>query len=113
MNTKSLVFVVFAVWTAICWRWYVCGIMGACSPQDPIYTEQIKATPEEPTPINVPKEDTPEIQPIASDATNSGNTGQTSNAAKSASSDHMDQVQVVEVNDRMVIYYPYQTAQKE
>ncbi|MCC7464832.1 MAG: OmpA family protein [Saprospiraceae bacterium] len=71
------------------------------------------AVQEKPSPTTVPEEETPEIQPVASDNSVAENAAQPSGASKSASSDHMDQVQVVEVKDKMVIYYPYKSTQKE
>lgn len=112
MNTKSLVFVVFAAWSAICWRWYVCGIMGACSPLNQADMEQVKPIPEAPIAANA-QEKTPEIQPVTSENTSSNKQDQAFSTSKSASSDRMDQIQVVEVKDKMVIYYPYKSAQKE
>jgi outer membrane protein OmpA-like peptidoglycan-associated protein len=87
--------------------------MGVCTPQDQPETELVRAQPEEPAPTTVPEEDTPEIQPIATEHAVSGNPGQATDAAKQASSDRMDQVQVVEVKDKMVIYYPYKSTQRE
>jgi OOP family OmpA-OmpF porin len=108
MNAKTLVFVVFAVWAAICWRWYVCGLMDACEPTANLANEQVIALPEEQEPAA--KDPTPEIQPVSAEPT----TNQPINKPSSpVTSDRMDEVQVVTTSNKVVIYYPYKSAKKE
>ena len=113
MNSKSLVFVVFAIWSVICWRWYVCGLMNACG--DNTAKEEVVAIPDERT-DTLKAEETPEIQPVET-------TGKQSNASSAApesakpskpvSPANMNEVQMEEVEDRMVIHFPYKSSRKE
>ena len=59
MNSKPLVFVVFAVWSIICWRWYVCGIMDACGDNQSSKDEVVAIRPD-----TMKQAETPEIQPL-------------------------------------------------
>lgn len=118
MNSKSLVFAVFAVWSVICWRWYVCGIMEACGDNATRPgTEEVVAVPDDRVEKLSPAE-TPEIQPIkdtkTADKKNSAvvapaNTKPTNPVTPS----NMDEVQMEEVEDRMVIHFPYKSSRKE
>ncbi|HLP96684.1 MAG TPA: OmpA family protein [Saprospiraceae bacterium] len=109
VNQKSLVFIVFAVWSVICWRWYVCGLMNACDLPADQSNEIVAATPEEPAAAPLEEEPTPEIKPV-----NPGtNTKSTPAATQPVSADRMDEVQVESINDKMVIYYPYKSSKKE
>ncbi len=98
MNSKTLVLVVFAAWSVLCWRWYVCGIMQACG-DTPDTTEAVVSMTDEPDAS--PNVETPEIQPM--DAPGS----------KPVSPANMDEVQMETVEDRMVIHFPYQSTRKE
>ena len=91
MNYKALAFLVFAAWTAICWRWYMCGIKEACGePQD---VGGIVVTPAEPDTFVATQPTDPAIQPI--------------------DENDIDRVQMEEVEDRMVIHFPYSSTRRE
>lgn len=117
MNSKSLVFVVFAVWSVICWRWYVCGLMNACGENATLDSnEEVVAIPDER--IDTTRIETPEVQPLKDAKT--GNAPSTSSTApasskpsKPVSPANMDEVQMEEVEDRMVIHFPYKSSTKE
>ena len=99
MNSKSLVFAVFAIWSILCWRWYVCGLMNACGDEaSRSPKEEVVAIPDDRL-ESAPIEKTPEIQPL--------------NKVKPVSPDNMDEVQMEEVEDRMVIHFPYKSTRKE
>jgi hypothetical protein len=68
MNSKPIVWAVFAVWSLVCWRWYVCGIMDACKPAPS--TENAVTVDSVPNPAIEPEETAVVPQPIASDPTN-------------------------------------------
>lgn len=95
MNSKSLVFVVFAVWSVICWRWYVCGLMQACGDDAALPGEEIVAVPDErlDTTASIPPAINPKTKPV--------------------SPDNMNEVQMETVEDRMVIHFPYKSTRKE
>lgn len=116
MNSKSLVFVVFAVWSVICWRWYVCGLMDACGDHaSKNGTEEVVAIPDQRLDTLTASE-TPEIQPL-DDAKSVSTAPPTSNNnkpdTKPVSPANMDVVQMEEVEDRMVIHFPYKSSSKE
>lgn len=109
VNQKSLVFIVFAVWSIICWRWYVCDLMNACDLPADQSNEIVASTPEEPATAPLEEEPTPEIKP----ASPGSNTQSNQTATTPVSADRMDEVQVEAVKDKMVIYYPYKSSKKE
>lgn len=101
MNSKSLVFIAFAVWSGICWRWYVCGIKEACA-------ESATAMVSNDSGIE-PAEDTARIsdtQPL----THSNSAQQ---PTQPLSSSRINEVQMEFVEDRMVIHFPYNSIRKE
>jgi outer membrane protein OmpA-like peptidoglycan-associated protein len=100
MNPKTLVFIFFAAWSAICWRWYVCGIKEACDGErekpaavttTPAIEPESKTTPK-PT---QPAENKPPTVEKTTDATDIG------------------RVQLEEVKDGVVIHFPYQSTRRE
>lgn len=106
MNSKSVVFAVFAIWSVICWRWYVCGLMDACGDNaSRLSDEEVLAIPdyEKDTATIV---QTPEIQPLDRKNTNS-------KFSKPVSPSNMNEVQMEEIDDRMVIHFPYNSTRKE
>lgn len=115
MNSKSLVFAVFAIWCVICWRWYVCGLMDACGNQEALIgQEEIVAMPDN-RPDTV---QTPEIQPLDDSKSVAGHSPASSAApakktTKPVTPSNMDEVQMETVEDRMVIYFPYKSSRKE
>ncbi|MBC7776880.1 MAG: OmpA family protein [Phycisphaerae bacterium] len=100
MNSKSLVFAVFAIWSVLCWRWYVCGLMNACGDDARASIEEVVAVPYDRIDTSSAAQ-TPEIQPLNS-APN-----------RPVSPSNMYEVQMEEVEDRMVIYFPYKSTRKE
>ncbi|MDO8366477.1 MAG: OmpA family protein [Saprospiraceae bacterium] len=114
MNSKSLVFAVFAVWSVLCWRWYVCGLMDACGGNaGGSANEEVVAVPDErndTADIN----QTPEIQPLNNNASNKKAPGSSvETSSRPVSPEKMDEVQIEEVEDRMHIYFPYKSTRKE
>lgn len=118
LNSKSIVFAVFAVWCVLCWRWYVCGVMNACSEAETNSTkEEVVAIPDDR--INSARiEEGNDIQPLNDQKSTSGNTSNsitpTSNqSSKSISPTNMEEVPQKEVEARMVIHFPYKSSSKE
>ena len=120
MNSRTTVFVVFAIWSVICWRWYVCGLMNACDgASTELSKEEVVAVPDDRTYTPEP-EATPEIQPlddakttVSKDAPKSATPPTTSKPAKPVSPANMNEVQMEEVEDRMIIHFPYKSSSKE
>lgn len=102
MNSRALVFILFAAWSALCWRWYVCGIKEACEPKDvggaPVIT-------------------TPAIEPetTASTTTTGGKQNATQPAAGGSAVDEsaIDRVQLSDLEDRVIINFPYSATRRE
>lgn len=117
MNSKSLVFVVFAVWSVLCWRWYVCGLMEACDTASlSASSEEVVAVPDDRIETHQAVE-TPEIQPLDQPSAPSNTAKSTPPAetkpSKPVSPANIDEVQMEEVEDRMVIHFPYKSSTKE
>lgn len=87
MNAKALVFILFAAWSAICWYWYVCGIKQACGERQDV--GGISAV----TPAVEPDTAAPET--AIQHAVEDDNTGS------------IDRVRVEELEDRVIINFPY------
>jgi outer membrane protein OmpA-like peptidoglycan-associated protein len=125
MNTRTLALVAFFIWSAICWRWYVCRIKLACENDASALSEQVDIKPVTPSTEPVT---TPEIQPVETGnnvVTPSGNTVQKTGTDKSSypptaaestkpiSPNKIDEVQMERVADRMVIHFPYNSLRRE
>lgn len=98
MQSKTLVFVLFAAWSALCWRWYVCGIKEACEERQeapPAIVEAPAAEPDTATLRQQQQQPTqrPPVQPI--------------------DESDIERVQMQEVEDRMVIHFPYSSTRRE
>jgi len=126
MNSKTLVYLVFLVWAAICWRWYACGIKQSCKPE--VRTAAVQDISPAIEPDTIPAYIPPEgsenngIQ-NNNNANNSGKTagenntsvsGNTSASTKPGSTvtDAIDIAQVEDLIDKMVIYFPYNSTRK-
>lgn len=100
MNSKALVLILFAAWSAICVHWYVCVIKEACEQQDvgaPVITTP--AIEQEPVTTTPAEKERPAVQPA---------TG--SNAVDERS---IDRVQLSDLEDRVVINFPYSSTRRE
>ncbi len=111
MNAKTLVFASFAVWCLICYRWYVCGIKQACGPDTSAATADVIQTPAiEPDTVVT-------IDMSGSDRGNSTDKpAQSNQSAPTASkplTSSISEVQMESVEDRMVIYFPYNSVRRE
>ena len=113
MNSKSLVFIAFAVWSAICWRWYVCNIKEVCT--DTV-TAMVTNTPNNGIEPAETTTQTPEIQPAqpqSSEKTGTGKSSTSSTKTAPVTASRMNEVQMEEVEDRMIIHFPYNSIRKE
>ena len=100
MNSKLLVFILFAVWSGICWRWYVCGIKGACDDNRKAAAEAIVRTP------------AIERDTVVSQVIQPAETGKPT-VRTSPSATSIDRVQMEDLKDRVVIHFPYSSTRKE
>lgn len=104
MNSRTLVLVIFAIWTIICWRWYVCGIKDMCSDRL-VLQEQVIETPAlEPDTIAATTEPLPTTPPPPVTYSRKKPAPMTSD---------IDRVQMEEVKDHMSIYFPFNSIRKE
>jgi len=113
MNAKTLVFASFAVWSLICWRWYVCGIKQACGPTaaaaaaDVIQPSAIE--PDTVATIDLSGND----ESNQSSQSNQSAQSQSAPTASKPMTPSISEVQMEEVEDRMVIYFPYNSVRRE
>ena len=102
MNSKTLVFILFAAWSALCARWYVCGIKDACAEKE----------------VGGPAITTPAIEPAATSETNE-TSGQSASAVQPAAGgsavdeNATDRVQIMDIEDGVVINFPYSSSRRE
>jgi outer membrane protein OmpA-like peptidoglycan-associated protein len=106
-QSKTLVYLLFALWSFVCWRWYVCGIKQVCGTQtvqeNPIRkVEETPAIEADTLPANT-----------AAPSTASGKAPASNGTTKPFASNEIDKVQLEEVEDRMVIHFPYNSVRKE
>lgn len=101
MNSKTLVFVLFAAWSALCARWYVCGIKQVCGQSNAETSTTITTPAIEPDSSLVQKESGGQsaVQPVA------GGSAVDDNA--------IDRVQLMDLEDRVVINFPYGFTRRE
>jgi OmpA-OmpF porin, OOP family len=116
MNTRTIPIIVFVIWSLICWRWYVCGIKQQCSP--PTAEAANPITPMAP-PAAAPSDtagqaaaqnairpsDERRPQPTSPDAKPQSSTA--ASAAQRNLNDDISSAQVVAVEDRVLIHFPY------
>lgn len=116
MNSKVLVLVIFAAWSALCWRWYVCGIKDACNQKPSVETPNIIETAaierdtvasEAIEPVTEPSSTTDAKQQTA------GKRPADATSTKPFSASNIDQVQLEKVKDYMVIHFPYNSVRRE
>lgn len=106
MNSKTIVFIAFAVWSAICWRWYVCNIKEACAGGvNAALNDAGNGIVAEDT-IRIDEVQTLEQEPVTQQSVQSTKT-------PPLSDDRIDEVQMELVEDRMVIHFPYNSIRKQ
>ncbi|MCC6460339.1 MAG: OmpA family protein [Saprospiraceae bacterium] len=107
MSSRILVLAVFVVYSLVCWNRYVCGIKQVCGPMAEAGAQPIAETPTiEPDTF----ESTAPSQPTFTTPSNPPSTPPPSNT--NAEPD-LDKVQVEELEDRVVIHFPYNSTRKE
>jgi outer membrane protein OmpA-like peptidoglycan-associated protein len=96
MSSRFLVYLLFGLWSLICWRWYVCGVKEVC-------TTAAKASIAE-TPTPEPVAPVVEEQPAAPAE---------KTEIKPVESSKVETVQVIESGDDAEIHFPYNSTQNE
>ncbi len=126
MNSRFIPLAAFALWSLLCWRWYVCGIKQQCAPKDAAIENAVE--PSDKYPPSTATYDTVG-QAAANNAIQAGD-GTTVNGGKPATanssstngkptttttasttqtklSDDINSAQVVAVADHVLIHFPY------
>lgn len=107
MNSKSFVLGVFVVWSILCWYRYVCGIKQQCGDQQPIVAQQ--AIPFEPESVLT----NPERSPNEARGVAPSEPAASPSPAASPPEPDMSRVQVEELEDHVLIHFPYNSTRKE
>lgn len=105
MHSKTVIWIAFAVWSLICWRWYVCGIKEQCGAATVVATS--------PRPEPTPPPDTAALEPAPPPAASGKQPASSAQRQTTLAEDRTDAVQVVELQDRVEIHFPYNSVQKE
>lgn len=113
MNSRPLILLLFGVWCFICWRWYVCNIKESCGPVVAASAQPIVET----SPIE-PDSTIAQIQaaqraaadkPVMSSSRSNPNFTK----LKAIDPNDIESVQMEEVEDRVVIHFPYNSVRRE
>jgi outer membrane protein OmpA-like peptidoglycan-associated protein len=106
MNTRLLApVVVFLIWSAICWRWYVCGIKERCNSAvaQPVATGQaVPFSVETYIQENAAEPEPPRVQPLPQPP-----------APPPSNADDTEQVSFSELPDQVLIHFPYNSTRKQ
>ena len=109
MSSKILVLAVFVVYSLVCWNRYVCGIKQVCGPRaeataQPTIVEETPAI--EPDTFASARSNPPAATPPAQTSTANPPAGHNTEP-------DIEKVQVEELEDRVVIHFPYNSTRKE
>lgn len=106
MNTRLLApVVVFLIWSAICWRWYVCGIKERC---DGAAAQPAAAGHAVPFPVegylqeNAAQPAPPQTEPLPQPP-----------APPQGAGDDIERVSFSELPDQVLIHFPYNSIRKQ
>lgn len=120
MPSKYLVLVLFALWSLISWRWYVCVIKEHCSPETAaaeitVSQDGIEGLEQTTTETAAPGNEKPEtaetappVLPAPAPPTLPSPPGNISTPP-----DNLDRVQIVEFNNKVLIHFPYISSRRE
>jgi OOP family OmpA-OmpF porin len=120
MPSRYLVLILFALWSVICWRWYVCVIKVQCGPEPALAAVQPQDSGLEytETPANgttFPENTSGETSPPAPPALDAPASPSLPAPTQSVSSQpaNLDRVQIVSQGDKIQIYFPYNSTRRE
>jgi outer membrane protein OmpA-like peptidoglycan-associated protein len=97
MSSRFLVYLLFGLWSLICWRWYVCGVKEVC-------TTTAKASIVD-TPAPTPEPIAPVVETPAASVEPAD--------TKPVENSNIETVQVIETGDNAEIHFPYNSTQNE
>jgi len=97
MNSKALVFVLFAAWSALCSYWYVCEVKEVCGQEN----------------VGGPPPITPAVEPETTPATDEQATAQPSAGGNGMDENAIDRTQISDLEDRVIINFPYSSTRRE
>lgn len=100
-----VILLIFGAWSAICWRWYVCGIKQQCVGSGGATEPSVYATP----PQDPPPSDTLPSDVLSSPAPSAPAPVYPSAADEKA----INTVQVVDAGDMMRVHFPYNSVRRE
>lgn len=103
MSSKTLALLAFALYSAICWRWYVCGIKQQCG-------EPVLATTAPIVETSAIEPDTATSEPAFQPVTTPD---ETRTVAPETTEPDINKVQVEELKDHVIIHFPYNSTRKE
>ncbi|MEO6037396.1 MAG: OmpA family protein [Saprospiraceae bacterium] len=116
MQSKTLILILFGVWCAICWRWYTCGIKEICSPTTVAATTQpfVESPAIEPEPDSTiaqlqAAQRAAAEKPVMSSSRSNPN----ATRLKAVNPNDYESVQMEEVEDRVVIHFPYNSIRRQ
>jgi len=114
MNSKTLILVLFGVWCAICWRWYVCGVKESCAPVAAATTQPVVETlPAEPDSSLADMQAAQRAGLAEKPVMSSSRSNPNATKFKAIDPNDINSVQMEEVADRVVIHFPYNSIRRE
>jgi outer membrane protein OmpA-like peptidoglycan-associated protein len=120
LNSKPFVLIVFLIWSAICWRWYVCGIKKACEVTASVNTETgitPVARPPAVKPDSAIRKTSPNVAHAPAVAPPPAAYNKAENplpkSTKPYNAGNIDKAQVESSGDRLVIHFPYNSIRKD
>jgi outer membrane protein OmpA-like peptidoglycan-associated protein len=111
MSSRALVLVVFVLWSAISWYWYVCGIKQQCG-EPPIAMGQ-QAIPFEPETLLNQDVNTARAEKPEQSAIQPANTPSSDPLPETVPEPDISKVYVHELADHVLIHFPYNSTRKE
>jgi outer membrane protein OmpA-like peptidoglycan-associated protein len=116
MNSRFIPVAAFALWSIVCWRWYVCGIKQQCGEKDMAAVTAVQADPTY-TPTDTFGQAAAQNAIEADGKAGTTNTAPSTTTApashasstttQKALTDNIDAAQVVAVADHVLIHFPY------
>ncbi len=116
MNSRFIPVAAFALWSIVCWRWYVCGIKQQCGEKDMAAVTAVQADPTYTPPDTfgqaaaqnaIEADGQAGTTNTAPSTTTSPSSNASNTTTQKALTDNIDAAQVVAVADHVLIHFPY------
>jgi outer membrane protein OmpA-like peptidoglycan-associated protein len=118
MNSRFIPVAAFALWSIVCWRWYVCGIKQQCGEKDIAAATAIQTDPNTTSSAsldtfgqaaaqNAIEADGQASTTTTAPSTTTPSSNASSSTTQNALTDDIDAAQVVAVADHVLIHFPY------